>query len=79
METTVKKWGNSLAIRVPKKVAEECKMYDGSKVSISHDGKGMYVNVIDKADELKALLSEITPDNIHAEISFEEKIGREVW
>lgn len=79
METTVKKWGNSLAIRVPKKVAEKCKMYDGSRVSISLDETGMHVDVIDKADELKGMLSEITPENIHVEISTDDSVGREVW
>ncbi len=75
----MKKWGNSLAIRVPKKVAEQCKIYDGSKVSISIEGNGMFIDVIDKANELKALISEITPENIHAEILSDENIGHEIW
>ena len=34
MKTTVQKWGNSLALRLPKALAEEAKIREGSKVEL---------------------------------------------
>ena len=34
MKTSVAKWGNSLAVRLPKDIAEEMRLADGSPVDI---------------------------------------------
>jgi antitoxin component of MazEF toxin-antitoxin module len=40
MKTTVSKWGNSMALRIPKSVLEENMLHEGSQVEIiSKDGK----------------------------------------
>ncbi|OGQ45129.1 MAG: hypothetical protein A3H42_01895 [Deltaproteobacteria bacterium RIFCSPLOWO2_02_FULL_46_8] len=38
MRTRITKWGNSLAVRLPKKAADRIGFKEGTEVSIDHDG-----------------------------------------
>ncbi len=81
MRTRVQKWGNSLAVRIPKCFAEEAGLRDRLTVEISlAKGKLVVAPVADKRKfTLKRLLSQITPDNVHGEITTGEAVGREAW
>jgi len=72
MEQTLKKWGNSLALRLPKRIAEELNLKEGSKVDIKIEG-GKIVIVPKK--ELKELLESIKPDNLHKETDWGQREG----
>ncbi len=76
MEQTLKKWGNSLALRLPKRIAEELNLKEGSKVDIKIEG-GKIVIVPKK--ELKELLESIKPDNLHKETDWGQREGNEIW
>jgi antitoxin MazE len=76
MEQTLKKWGNSLALRLPKRIAEELNLKEGSKVDIKIEG-GKIVIVPKK--ELKELLEAIRPDNLHQETDWGQREGNEIW
>lgn len=70
---TVQKWGNSLAIRIPKDVAERMRIEQGSELELSviEDEKITLVKKYQpKKYSLEELLAKITPENRHDEISF---------
>ena len=79
MTTNIQKWGNSLAVRIPKSVASEFEMEQGSTVEIkSSHGKLVITPVNKKRFKLKELLSLVTKKNRHGEIIF-EPVGKEIW
>jgi antitoxin MazE len=82
MNTTssVKKWGNSLAVRIPSAVAQDLGLSENSTVQITSDGAVATIKPKkgDKAS-LKELVAGITPDNRHQEVDWGEPVGKEVW
>jgi antitoxin MazE len=80
MQTKVQKWGNSLALRIPKPFAEEAKVEDGSTVDLSvADGQLVIRPVRPQRFELHSLLAGVKEENLHTEISTGEPTGREAW
>jgi antitoxin MazE len=82
MNTTssVKKWGNSLAVRIPIAVAQDLGLSENSTVQITSDGAVATIKP-KKGDKvsLKELVARITPDNRHQEVDWGESVGKEVW
>jgi len=80
MKSNIQKWGNSLAIRIPKSFADEVHLVQGSPIDITLvDNKLQIVPIKEKQITLKQLLNEVTEDNLHKEISTGGPVGREVW
>ncbi|MGV8095020.1 MAG: AbrB/MazE/SpoVT family DNA-binding domain-containing protein [Mangrovibacterium sp.] len=79
MKTKVQKWGNSLAIRIPKAVSKETSITDGTAVDISVKEGVIVVSHAKKGFLLKELLEKVTDENIHREISSGSPVGGEVW
>lgn len=80
MKTRIQKWGNSLALRIPKPFAEEANLTEDSPVDVSvRNGKLVVVPVVEPEMTLDDLVKRITPRNRHAEIETGESIGNEVW
>ncbi|MCS7464304.1 AbrB/MazE/SpoVT family DNA-binding domain-containing protein [Paenibacillus doosanensis] len=73
----VQKWGNSLGIRIPKSLAMKAGIEEGTEVDL--DIEEGHIVIKPKSTTLDELLSQITPDNIHTEISTGEPQGREAW
>ena len=76
MEQTLKKWGNSLAIRLPKSLTKELNLKEGSKVEIKLEGEKL---VIVPKRGLEELLKGISPKNLHRETDWGRREGNEVW
>jgi antitoxin MazE len=73
------RWGNSLAARIPKNVADEARLAEGDKLVLKVESPG---NVAIKAVEkpsLEELVERITPENVHKEISWGKPVGNEAW
>jgi antitoxin MazE len=80
METRVQKWGNSLALRIPKPLADEIGLKDNSSVQLSlHDRQLVVVPMLKPAFNLEALLAQVTEANRHGEISTGVAVGGEAW
>ena len=80
MRVQVRKWGNSLALRIPKPFADEAEVRDGTVVDLSlTEGKLVAVRVGAGKFTLTQLLRNVTKDNVHGEISFGDTAGREAW
>ncbi|MFE5321771.1 AbrB/MazE/SpoVT family DNA-binding domain-containing protein [Paenibacillus sp. NPDC056579] len=73
----VQKWGNSLGIRIPKSLAMKVGIEEGTEVDL--DIEEGHLVIKPKSITLDELLSQITPDNVHTEISTGEPQGRETW
>jgi Growth regulator len=78
MEAVVKKWGNSLGVRIPSAIAKEVDLEDGSPVEIE-DRDGKIVISPREKYALKDLLKGITAENRHGEIESAGPLGREAW
>ena len=80
MRTKIQKWGNSLALRIPKAFAKETNISDKSIVNLSIEDHHLVISPIDELDEyeLDSLLSQIDQTNIHSEIDFGQPVGKEL-
>lgn len=80
METRVQRWGNSLALRIPKPLADEVGLKANSPVQLSlHDRQLIIVPMPIPAFDLEALLAQVTDSNRHAEVLTGPAVGSEVW
>lgn len=80
MESHVRRWGNSLALRIPKALAVEAGISEGSRVEIELDGDRLSVRAVRiEGYSLAELLAGVTPQNRQSEIETGGSVGREVW
>jgi antitoxin MazE len=80
MRMRVQKWGNSLALRIPKSFAVETALDCGAEVDLSlEDGRLVITPLAEPAYELTDLLAHITPENLHSEIDAGPSVGSEAW
>ena len=78
MEAVVKKWGNSLGIRIPNLIVRELSLKDGSFVDIIDKGKEIIIRPIHK-NNLSEILNKVNAQNIHKEIETGGPVGKEIW
>jgi antitoxin MazE len=79
METNIKKWGNSLAIRLPKEILSQNDLREGSRIAIL-EKEGEIVLKKKESLALSELISGISKENTHQ--SYWEDIpvvGKEIW
>ena len=80
METTIQKWGNSLAVRLPRSITQQCSLHVGDRVAVRGVGSGVSIRHIRQSDfTLEELVNKITPRNIHKKLEWGEPRGRELW
>ncbi len=79
MQARVQKWGNSLAVRIPKPFALDVGLMQNSLVSVSIIEGNLLLEPIKSTPSLDALLAGITQDNLHQEIETGIPVGNEVW
>jgi antitoxin MazE len=78
METVIKKWGNSLGIRIPNFIVREFSLKDGSFVEIKNIGNEIIIKP-KKKSELLEMLDAINEQNIHEEVETNGPMGKEIW
>ena len=80
MKATVQKWGNSLALRIPKAFIESTHLTRGSIVDLDiRNGKIVIEPKPLPKYTLDELLGKVTKDNIHEEIDSGPPVGKEIW
>jgi len=80
MLTKVQKWGNSLGLRIPRSFAADARVKPGSLVDISLVRGGLMVRAARPTRyRLDDLLKGINQRNLHAEVNFGRRAGREAW
>ena len=78
MQVALKKWGNSLAFRVPKDILKSLNIDENSTLELTvYNGK----LIAEPTDNLKLedLVSQINENNLHTEINSGEAVGNEEW
>ena len=80
MRATIRKWGNSAALRVPATVMEEAKLEIDQPVEVRvEDGRVVIEPVTPREFTLDELLAGVTRDNLHEEEGFGPPVGREAF
>ena len=80
MQIKVQKWGNSLAVRIPKAIAAQVSVTENSIVEISVDKNAVvFKRAKGKRLRLRDLVSGITKENMHSEFEWGAPVGKEIW
>jgi antitoxin MazE len=79
MTTQIAKWGNSLALRIPRNLAAEVNVQDGDRVDVSVENGALVVRPARKRYTIEELVADMTPDNRHGETDWGKPRGKEVW
>jgi antitoxin MazE len=77
METHISRWGNSLAIRLPRRIAERAGLAEGTPVDITVEGGSLRITPAAPRYRLDDLLARITPDTLPDEIFDDAPRGHE--
>ena len=79
MKAQMVKWGNSLAVRIPKPVIEKARLKEGDSLEVEAAAEGLVeLRRPAKVPTLARLVSQITPENRYGEISTGAEVGKEV-
>jgi len=80
MNTKVQKWGNSLAVRLPKAIARAALFKAGTPVFIKQDLRG--ITIVPKSAKeptFEEMIAQIDPKNLPEKIDWGEPVGNEIW
>ena len=80
MQTVIQKWGNSLAVRIPKSFAKQINISNGTEVDLSIKKNKLVISPVQKDNEydLDSFLAKVDDSNIHSEVDFGEPVGKEL-
>ena len=78
------KWGNSLAVRIPKALADSIKVSSGKRAEIKVENGALVLRPIVRPARklsytLEELLSGMTRDSVPQEVDWGPKRGNEAW
>jgi antitoxin MazE len=80
MKTAVQKWGNSLAIRIPRAFAHETRLGNGTEVDLELKAGTLVIRrARNNRYRLSDLLAQVRKTNKHGETEWGGPAGREVW
>jgi antitoxin MazE len=80
MRTKIQRWGNSLAVRIPKAFAVDMGLEEDTPVEIGVvEGDLVVSPPPTRAFTLASLLAEVTENNRHREVETGPAVGGEVW
>ena len=78
MTVPLKKWGNSLALRIPKDIAKTLSIEYNSIMELAIVN-GVLIIKPKKSTLLESLVSQINSENLHREVSTGRNVGNEEW
>ena len=80
MASRVTRWGNSLGLRIPKPLADQIGLVEGTAVDLSLEGEQIVIKKLAMPSySLDDLLDEIQDENVHREVTTGRPVGKEVW
>ena len=80
--TTIQKWGNSYAVRLPKVAIDKLNLRAGHSVEIREATQGRTLSIIPvrhQANSLSEMTARITKRNQHEATDWGTAIGKEAW
>jgi len=80
MTASIKKWGNSAAVRIPASTLAAAGLKPNDAVEV-HEENGRIVIERARPNEitLEWLLAQVTSENIHPEFDWGAAVGKEIW
>jgi antitoxin MazE len=72
------KWGNSLAVRIPKAVADQARMQEGDPILIEVVKGRIELRPAERIPTLEELVAQITPENRYEETDWGPDVGKEI-
>lgn len=79
MKSRITKWGNSLAIRIPRSLGREIELKEGTEVDLIIREGAIIITPVSSNYSLDDLVQGITAENRHTETDWGEPKGAEVW
>jgi antitoxin MazE len=79
MRSAVGKWGNSLALRLPRAIAAELELHEGSPVELRADNGALIVRPARPRYRLADLLAQTNGESLQAEVDWGEPQGDGAW
>jgi antitoxin MazE len=85
MKARIQRWGNSLALRIPKPLAEMSELKEDSEVDLSVSKRRLVVVASKRTAagrrryNLTTMIRQLTPENSHKDIEFGPAVGKEIW
>jgi antitoxin MazE len=79
MQTAIAKWGNSLAVRLPRYAVEGANLKEGATVDVEVQDGTLVLRPTRKKYKLADLLENHKPDQSHKEVDWGPKQGEEEW
>ena len=80
MKARIQKWGNSLALRIPKSFASEAGLQRETSIELSlSEGKLIITPLAEPKFTLKQLLAKVNKENLHHEMDTGPAAGNEAW
>jgi antitoxin MazE len=79
MQTKVQRWGNSLAVRIPKAFADDMGLSEESAIEMELADGALRLSPAAPTYRLEDLLAEVTDENLHEEVDTGPAVGKEVW
>ncbi|MCW5751800.1 MAG: AbrB/MazE/SpoVT family DNA-binding domain-containing protein [Alphaproteobacteria bacterium] len=79
MKARIARWGNSLALRIPARLAEEIDLREDSAVEIVAERGRLVMRPAARRYDIRALAQDINAENRHEESDFGPSRGREAW
>jgi len=80
MTTTIQKWGNSYAVRLPREMVRKLKLQAGHEVLIEDNARGLSITPAPRcAASLARMIAGITKANQHSLVDWGKAVGKEVW
>jgi antitoxin MazE len=78
MQSSVKKWGNSLGIRLPKFISHELNLFEGTNLHLKLVDNNIEIPKVLNELSLEQMLLIINDENLHHEIDTYSPIGKEL-
>ncbi|MEY4321202.1 MAG: hypothetical protein RLZZ471_1143 [Actinomycetota bacterium] len=80
MRVVISKWGNSLALRLPKSVLEQADLSENQAVEVSVVKGQIRVQAVEEFSyDLDELLAQIKPGTSYTDVDFGPPVGKEIW
>ena len=79
MRAKLQKWGNGLGLRVPKAVAQQTRLHEGSEVEVTVENGRLVITLVDGDPSLEEMLDRVTDENRQGLVDWGPAVGKEAW
>lgn len=79
VQLLIARWGNSLAVRLPRTVAATARLVEGTPVEMRVEGDAIVVTRARPRLRLDDLVAATRPEHSHGEFDWGPAVGKEAW